>query len=668
MTSKSRTVYADNLLGSTLIPVQIDASEKIGSGAFALVFRSKVGSKTQAVKIWKKIEPEMSQKLAYLVQHMGQWVFPTNVYYPIYLVRDNSSRQSPVVGMTMDLIQPDSEEVGKLFNRKTWPSLGIDHKKVATLFANGFSDLEKIGQQQFIVVDISGRNVLFNPKTLQMVWIDFDSWKIQGLDFGEPFMYTPDFIDPLLVDPRYKVHANKPQPKPENDMATMGRLFAKSFFGVDIYGGTHAKIFNQQDRIEDRIWFMDPQVTLPSKAAHPYQATDEILHALELTYVQDKRGILKAGLFIDMATKMRQCQQGHWHTRSACPICTNVIPVPIKPSLLESVTLKVLLNSTGTIVQAKFINNTLIAIAYEHDKVVTYKKGRDGEAERIEIFDYRPGLRFEIVGDNFIAVNQGSSKDIEVWDIRGSTAKLFETTTSEPYASNRDRVPFRGSGDNLIRLARQSLLERSLEYGAVFVDRKLPIQTSRNQTWFWSSQTQDIHFVLLNLLLDPETLAEQHHYMLLVNGNRLDVPVSNLNDHETLLDASVRFGEYSLLYRRITREGMSKYLRTEVIGYDGQIWLSYQTETTNHPNPIVRGVGYTDTDEFGQKSEPVVWHPTDEGLAKEYLEQKKLSRLKPTQGAVTADDSVVHIRSRGNKRHFLVIRENQIDYLVLNSV
>lgn len=648
---KTKNVYIDGL-GE----VSISPADQIGSGGFALIFKINAQNKSLALKLWKKVDPLMGRKTEFIIGNAAKWKsLPSNIYVPQHLSRDGKG--GPVNGMTMALLPAEHQPMSILFNQQMSLNAGMTTYKKAQLFAGAFADLNAIHLAGLIIVDVSPWNLLFSD--VNRYWIDFDSWRIIGNYFGESLMCTEEFSDPLLVPPLPGIQPKYSEPSPDNDRYVLAKILFKAMTGVDPYGGTFGKAPDMPTRIAKRIWVLDRRVTKPSFFPHPEIFSDELLTLFESMFAKNERPVNLAQVVEQYRDSLVECSNcGAWYPRNRkqCPACSAKISMAIP--VTEKAMIKELLKLTGggNIQFVRFYQGTLIVISYERGVVYVNTRGKTGAVTKKSLFPVKPNLHIELIDDKTLAVNQKANRHIEVWDF-SQTPRLVTTTTSDVFASN-GRVVFRGSDGKLLRIAHRTLLSGKLAFGSELLEDKLPINTSENQTWFWSDQNSDTHLIL-------ERVFDQEFFSLVRNGRRLELTLPALKARESVTDISVHFGEQSFLIRRLTRQGNRLYLRTQVVMYDSSLVHSNRVETKLHRNPVVRGIAYTDRGGY------VVYHPTDEGLLKEELPQHLSQKdeltssfliVAATDKVVTASQRLIHLKSG---KHFLLVGNASVQYLIL---
>lgn len=637
-----RKVFLDDL-GE----IPIDPSARLGSGSFATVFKHA----DRAVKLWNVVEPGVVAKVDYMLKNLG--IGPeSSSFAPLSFAR--KFKAGDHLGFSMGLVPANSWATSVLFNWKQKAQHKITHKHLGQFLTRAVKDLDQINQMRLVVVDLSARNLLFTldhqqQQVLTPAWIDVDSWFLLDRSFNEPVNFTFEFVDPLFVDPLTKQRVSRPAI--EHNHYSLAVIAFWMLLNYHPFGGTHSSIPDTElgTRISRRIWALDNAVEVPGFGYKPEVITDELMQDFYQTFVKDQRQLLPLVHLEQYAQSLIQCKScDHWYPqmRRACPFCQEqtVAPVPTLSNLKELIT------SSGLIVRVAFHEGTILAIAYERGQVVAYAKPKSGPATRHPLFPEEASLRFEIVGTDTVAVNRANSSEIELWQLTPGGARPVLTTTTEGFLSHNNAATFRGSSSGLIRIAGARLLAGGINFGQL-VERILPIDIHKHQTWFWADETGRVQFGVFQFF-------EQQLFWLINRGSRYEVELPQLLAGEELVDTSVRFGQGTIIVRRLTKLANESYLRTAVVDLKGRLIHSpLPALTRTLKSSRIRGIAYSDV-----ADELIVWHPTDEGVIRETLKTGEFQTIMQTK-AVNSVDSLIHL---GGGKHFLVIRPARIDYLVLN--
>lgn len=651
-----RKVYIDNV-GD----VNIDPSNRIAAGKFGTVYQINVLGKPKALKLFHEMDSKRDRKLEYVLQNFLGWNMPKTVVNAETLSRINKGE--PINGFLMRLLGGKSRAISALFNEKFRANNQITIKDGVKFFATAFSDLSSINQR-LVIHDLSKNNLMFTieQKLLLPEWIDFESWRVIGRDFGDGIVWTHLIADPQSIDPMTTLPVPGYIPNAGNDRYQLLHHLFNLVFGMTPYTGEHPKINLTEERIARAVWLFDDRVTAPEDTKPLEVVSPELAQIFSDYFAKGKRYEIDSSIVTKYANSL-----------VVCPSCGNEIPSTLrhcpvcsKPSVHYAppiALVKELVNCIGRIVATSFINGTLLAIALEGTSVVYYKRKATSDPTRQVLFPVDSadrGIRFEFLDESIIALNKplsGRPEVIELWDTSLTPAVKVAETTSVPFAGNHMLVPFRASKGKLIRIAKQTVLKGSLKIPIGLLEERLPITASQNQSWFWADRERD-RVLMLNVTFN------KYFFELVNNSVRYELDIPRLDSGERLDDMSVHFAQNSVLLRIRTAKANTEYIYSYIVEIkDKNVSLlshSYQKlEVSKAKHPNTRQIAFGDKD-----GKYFIWHPSSLGIVEQEIISNTFHTLDRTKGAVNRDTDIEHIGSgSGFGLHFLAINAKTVKYI-----
>jgi len=607
-----KTVYIN---GTKIKPTQRDF---LGSGGEGSVFKIKLNGKKSALKIYTTPDIFRSDKLKAYEKLSPS--FNDRVIAPELLALDS---RGLAVGFTMPLVTGSFEEVAFLANKKYRNDFGITTKDVVETFLDGLPTLELlIHRQGFVVGDLNDLNELINKK--RMIWIDVDSWQ-----FGKFAcqVATENFLDPRL----YGVDLSKKAAfTPGNDWYSFAVMLFRSLLLVHPFGGTHKDFNRVVTRAMNKIPVYDPEVIYPKIAFSPDILTDDLHNIFDQYFTKGFRKPFPEVPLREYLTDLRACTScgGYFPTsRGSCPICSAkamvIIQKPVKST--KNITVTEVIRTNGQILFARVVEDEIRVLANENGKIVYYVKRESLPVLTKQMFDFVPGMRFEMTSDNLL-VNKPNSSSVYVYDL--ATTNLLGKVTTDTFIPTRKAI-FRASNDHFYRIDGSDLNIGKLVDGRF--EEKVLRQVVQNQTWFWANSHSDEPFVF-----GLFQVIRQQVYWMIKDGLYFDVNLPPLETNEVLLDISVKFSSQGVYVLRKTQNGGINFLRQELVNNKGNVISSNKLEESNHPYPKTHGQVY---------STGIVLHPTDAGVIQEEVKSGKTKAFPDTDKFVDSSNALVRFGS-----------------------
>lgn len=617
----SRTIFLNGQ------PIHLDPSQNVGAGGQATI----VKHGDLALKLWHQLDPNAVRKIEFLLRQPLK--LPDNILQPKTMITDRPDRGN-TVGYAMPLLPKDFREIAVLFNRKLRPILQISLPTAVSLLDHAQQTLQLIHQAGLVLGDVSGRNIAFTTKPLKTFFYDIDSWVINGLPCP---VWSEFFLDPLLANI---------SPKPFTQLTDWYGFAVIAFWSIyssHPYHGSHPTVADDQAKARQGLWLFNSQVTPPSFALPPEVIDDDLLDYFEKIFARQLRLPLPSRALNSLTDNLIQCPACDlWYvkTRKRCPGCSKVSPV----AKITLVTLHPLITTTEPIIFAHYQQQTLFVISRSSTKLTLHIKGSSTLQQSLSLSYFPPSSRFDIIGDSHLAVSEPGSETINIYDFSSGNLRSLASTTSQIYAGNR-QLAFKGTGSGLLRLVGYQLLRGSIRFDQL-IETQLPVSTAPNQTWFWADP-------LSETILGLFRVFNRYQFWVIGPSGRFEVDIPQLPPGQTLIDLTVKFSSKSLLFRRLIQAHGLNQVETFVISLTGQVLGSFTRPLTDYPLDQIHGTAY----DHGK-----AWYSTDQGLIVEDLFAGTFTLVNKTTKAVTAHDQLIHL---GGQKHFLVIRDRSVDYLIL---
>lgn len=597
--------------------VDLSQFDVIGSGGEGLVVKARLeGQGEEALKVYHNPTRERSNKLSAFFSQ--RWDLPTNKIalpqQPIY----NLSKDL-IVGITMPYLGSGFEDVALFSNRKKRVTYGITNKLIADVFLDGHESLDKIHDQGLVVGDFNDLNVLFRNR--QMLWIDVDAWQFGK--FACP-VATLDFLDPEL----YGIDLSKrPVFKENNDWYSFAVMLFRSLLLTHPYGGVHSRYKTLQMRTVNKITVLDKDVKFPKIALSPDILSDDLASIFLDIFSKGERKPFPKKILQEYSESLTECSSCHTFypmNRKGCPVCNKRTLVIISKPVVENKDIRVtrMFTTQGNIVYTKVQKNTIYVISHNNKKAILHKIDRLGRVKNTPLGSVNTAVRYAIGGD-LLAVNPIHTEDLLLIDISESKPKILSKTVTEIYSPSR-KAAFQATGNSMLRIAKGNIL--SIEKGGINIVEKYIRDGIANQTWFSANGLSDKLqlFGLIQILKDQR-------YWYYINGKHLEPEIPNLKINEGLIDISVKFSGDTVLLRRETQIGRTKFLRMEIVDEKGKITHSTKIKLDDYPIKSIHGQTY---------SNGVLIHATDNGLMQENVVESKFKTFSQTENYVKEGDSI----------------------------
>jgi hypothetical protein len=625
--------------------VSLNQKDVLGAGGEGTVFRSIVNGNDVAVKIYHQMDPYRTRKVqAFLTKH---WLLPLQkIAAPLQLVYD--SKGNKVVGLTMPFLGKGFEELANLSNKRFRASFIINTMTVAQIFLDGAKTVQQIHKNGLVVGDFNDLNELF--RGTEMLFIDVDSWQFDN--YSCP-VATEQFLAPEL----YGIDLSlRPVFKPEHDWYAFAALLFKSLLYVHPYGGTHRDYKHITARARQKITVFHPDVTYPKIGLSPDLLDDNLTAAFERIFARGQRGEFPVDILEAYARSLVECKgcgTQYPHSRKQCPICTGqmliIIQRPAQPTTVtRGVTVVEFIRTAGNIVFHKIVGNNIYVLAYENGKAVLYEKRGNGPLNRRELFNEIAGARYELLGEVLI-VNLPGQTELLLIDLAGGQVQPLLKSETAIFSVTR-RAMFRTSQQYLFRIVGGNLMYGYFKNGQLIERPLRPVMN--DLTWFAVHEqpssdkpTACGFFQIMN----------QQMFWLVWGGSTYDnLPISELDIDEALVDVSVKFSSQGVLIRRLTLSQGVNYIRTDMVNSDGRVLFS---------SPKVREEDYVGESIIGQAyTTGKLLHPTDDGVVQEDIISGATKTFDATKGHVEGGN-ILYPYQGG----LLVIKDTVIEHIVLTG-
>lgn len=611
--------------------ISLNTNDTLGNGGQAVVM--KYGD--QAIKVWKVVEPDQSRKVEYLLRNPPQ--LPNTFLFP----KSRLTKQGLLAGYGMNLLPPNFREAGVLFNRTLRRELKIDTPTLLSIINSARSDIELVHKENIILGDVSGRNVAFvvTRNGIKTYWYDTDSWQVGG--FRCP-VWTEFFLCPDLYD---QAHKGKVTFTNESDWYSFNTIFFWSLLNVNPYSQIHPKYPDFRDRARAGLWLFSSGINYPGLCPHPDTISDDLLHHFDSVFAKHQYLPVTEEEIRKYQQSLIECPScGVFYPsyRAACPACSiktqaaDFRPIYGYDSLIKC---------TGPIIFSKFQGGTLYAISQE--KTGLFLSIRPAQSPAIKTFinfDTGSGVyRFDIVGGEYLAINEDGSDTVFLTPISAPGSSWISSSTSV-YLGNR-RAAFRGTSQGLLRQIGSSLLHGKIHtQTSSILDDQLPIDLIGGQSWLWADPDG-------NKIITVSRSFSDYLFQLVVKGSRFEVALPKLEDTDSLQDIVVHFGSSSICIRRIVNRKGRLVVLTNITNLFGQVTFSSSHLSSKFPSQNHHQSTYENN---------LVYWPTDQGILTEDVLKNTFTEIPQTAKIADSSDKLVHL---GGNKHFLVIRERQINYL-----
>lgn len=619
-------------------------SDTLGVGGEATV----VQVNGNAVKLFHKPTSDRAKKLQDFLK-LGK--LPRTVCSPQKLAYDSSGRR--IVGYVMQRLSPQYEVVQMLSSKKfrrQHPSITL--ASITDLMLSGYETIEQLHKAGVIIGDNSDLNVLFWQS--KMVYIDADSFQ-----FGQyPCVVgTENFLDPQLYD---KDLGSKPYFVPLHDWYSWFVMAIRSLLMVHPYGGVHRDYKTVPQRAKARITFYDPSVKYPKSGMHPDLLNDGLKAMFDRMFAQGERFIPPKDEFVeyrDSLTTCLSCGAMHPAAHSSCPQCSHVntqriqrqVKVVKRPGK-RTVNCEAIMTTCGHIIWRHVLGQTIHVIAHEGVDLVLYRYSPNDRLKSMKLMSLAGDPVFELFGGKYLAYSDGTSDRLTVFDISGNSPV---DTAYHPWVDSfQGRRVFVGSRDHLFRV-HQGFLFASEYYGPqkMFLDKNINA-VSRNQTWLAASPHGSVLFCCQRFF---ETLK---FFIYRLDQKKLWYsPITELEENESILDASIRFSATSILLILKTEIKGKTFVHVYVLHAD-EVKSHFRVDAISSDTyKNIHGKGFAATAKAS-----IILHPTDDGIVQEKIENHKSQTFlwSETEPFVSDSDTLDQYRDG-----ILVTGDQGVNYLTL---
>jgi hypothetical protein len=295
-----------------------DVSDRAGAGGEAVV---KIIN-GEAAKIYFTYDPDRAERLRDAPKNA-----PTGAIMPLDPVYD-ANDPTKVIGFVMPLVT-NAKPISMFGDADFQDQHGLTWRKLVQIILRLIDLVVKLHEAKIILGDFNEKNVLVNPRTLEVVIVDMDNaewgkWKTRT--------YTLEFTAPELL-----VASTVPNDPPvmkddacyseETDWYAVAVMVCKVLLGGTPYrDGVHqpnageARMFLNR-RVLNRISFFGSNVKLPPEVHHPSSLPAGLGLFLYDVFVKDRRETPFPRQFIETYAWMTCPRCGCQHGRTQCPKC-----------------------------------------------------------------------------------------------------------------------------------------------------------------------------------------------------------------------------------------------------------------------------------------------------------------------------------------------------------
>lgn len=618
-------------------PIHFSTDNTLGTGGQAVVVLINDAGADWAVKWWKSPQRNQILKVEYLLKNPPR--LPTDKF--LFPIKPFRNEMSEMEGYGMSPLPRNFREGGVLFNKTLRKNLNINTPTMLAIMDSHRSDIEALHDAGIVLGDESGRNFAFvlSSAGAKTFCYDTDAYQVAGYPCP---VWTEFFLCPDL----YQYTSTKQNvPFTEaTDWYGFATILFWSLFNTNPYQQSHSKYDQFRDKAQRGLWLLDSSVDYPRPLCpHPETVSDHLLGYFEQIFKKHKFSPLSHSEIVDYANSLIECSSClsyYPNNRPACPNCSIKTPaIDFSPDHK----FEKLISTRGPIVFARFQSGNLYVISRE--KTGYFLHVRPGKGQTISglvPLDINENYRFDLVGSDHLLVNPRDEESLYICPI--SNLGDWLTTSTVTYLGNRQAV-YKGTDKGLYRVAGNQVLLGEIKNGFLVEETK-PIQLTAGQSWLWSEASGE-------RLVTMSRYFSMVQFELVKGKYRYDLPVPQLEDTDTLTDITVKFGGDSICVRRmVNRKGRSMIL-TEVFDDYGTSLFSSTHLVTKLPGQDIHKTAFEDG--------KIYW-PTDSGLMVENLRSNVFEVVRNTEKLISSDDRLIHLASG---THFLVIKENKVNYLVL---
>lgn len=576
--------------------LNLDEKDVLGSGGEALVLR--YGS--EAIKLYHDPTPDRAKKLQDLLRLKPS--LPSQVIFPLSEVYDPKGKQ--IIGFSMRALADRLHPLSGLSNKNFRTLHNITFVQVAELFQQIHLTLQAIHRAGLVVGDFNDQNVLFEGS--EATFIDVDSYQFAGYP-------CPVATEPFLAPELYGLDLTKqPYFKPENDWYSYAVLLFRALLLAHPYGGTHPQYKLLTARAANRLTVFNPEVTYPKIALNPNFISDDLANVFERFFGQGWRGMFPLAALTEYVTTLQECPTCHATypaTRKFCPACQAFIQFVLPKIKIEAgIRAEELLAASGPLVAFAIFGDKIYCVAHEENAAVLYIKEKDRAAQRLQLFKWLPGARYEFM-NGYLVVNPHATSDLLVLEILPSAVKPLCKTKTDRFSG---QGVFATSDRYLYRIAGGMLMRGEIKLGQL-VERSLT-SVLEGQTWFTVATAPDGEDVLTGF----GRIFRDYEWFRFGKNGRETLAVPPLEPDDALLDFAVKDG---LVLRQTRRQGVEA-LRLEAFDSTGKVLFQQKRILTpGEDAPYLSGTLY--------RAGVALW-PGADGIVREQVQTRQRSELSAT--------------------------------------
>ena len=248
-----------------------------------------------------------------------------------------------------------------------------------------------------------------------------------------------------------------------------------------------------------------------------------------------------------------------------------------------------------------------------------------------------PGARFAFFDDVLtVCVDPAADNpELLLLDVSGLKPKGITKSSTNRYSGGQ--AVLGSSGRRLYRLAGSVLMSGEL-FDTNLIDRQVA-QVIGNQTTFFVAdnpeltENQEVVFGAQRVFGDLMWFIDVGD----TNGrsySHFEVGLAELDDQESIIDASVRFGAKTVLVLRHTRQRGTNYIRIDLVNIkDGQVISSQKSKVSEVPLfDNIHGKAFTDSH---------ILHATEDGIVMQDLNSGNTLVLPGTENYVSGGEQLM---------------------------
>jgi len=606
--------------------VDLDQSTILGKGGEATVHRDPAHPHDKAIKIYHEPSPARADKIGYFVKH---GTFPPTVMAPQAEVRDSKGK---VVGFVMPQLGRRYKPAKELFTPSFCQNNGFTTAVITETMLTAGENLLGIHPRKFIVGDLNDGGIMVHEETHEIAWVDVDSWSTEKYPC---IVGTQLYLCPAL----YGIDLAKGDCfEPWHDWYSFAVLLFRALLRKHPFkAGTHPQYPGVKERAVNGITLLDSSVQYPDVGLRPEMLSDPLADALISHLKMKERGPFPMDLLKGYRAELAECSSCHvWYptSRTKCPQCTQTTAVDLTKVLGFEVV--ELIEAAGRILHLQLDGQTIYCVAEEAGNLVLYKKDDGLPVSKLPLgVKLRRGMQFGIFrGTLVICIDDDASEDtgkVFIFEVsQGGIRPLKQTTTGVLLG----RAPVFATSRRFLYRTAQNVLLRAERFGQNDLLERPVATISQGQCWFACDPNPGPdHEVVFGFNRD---VRSNRWFVCL--GDRegrsyttLDVPIPQLDSHETMLDLSIRFSDTVVLLMRKTRQGGKEVVRLErVDAKTGALLSSEVLDPANHPQwENLHGKAF---------AKGVVMHATDGGIVREGLDTHQSAPLRNSGAIVNSED------------------------------